>query len=46
MDTEMTDNQRMVADPISPPDRWRDAMIEKYNLEQTIRGVGRPKNGG
>ncbi len=27
-------------------DVWRDAMIETYDLEQTTRGVGRPKNGG
>ena len=27
-------------------DGWRDVMIEKYDLEQTIRGVGRPRNGG
>lgn len=25
-------------------DSWRDAMIETYNLAQTMRGVGRPKN--
>lgn len=24
---------------------WRDALIEKMNLEYTTRGVGRPKNG-
>ena len=27
-------------------DSWRDAMIETYNLAQTMRGVGRPKSGG
>ncbi len=27
-------------------DSWRDAMIEKYELGQTVRGVGRPKNSG
>ena len=27
-------------------EEWRDAMIERYDLEQTMRGVGRPKKGG
>lgn len=27
-------------------DEWRDAMIDEHGLEQTLRGVGRPKNGG
>lgn len=25
---------------------WQHAMVKKYGLEQTMRGVGRPKNGG
>ena len=27
-------------------DSWRDSMVEEYDLGQTLRGVGRPKNGG
>ena len=27
-------------------ERWRDGMIRKYKLEQTIRPVGRPRKGG
>ena len=27
-------------------DRWRNGIIKKYDLEQTIRPVGRPKKGG
>ena len=25
---------------------WQHAMVKKYGLEETMRGVGRPKNGG
>lgn len=27
-------------------DKWRDVIIRRYGLEQTLRTVGRPKNGG
>lgn len=27
-------------------ERWQATMVKKYGLEQTMRGVGRPKNGG
>lgn len=27
-------------------DRWQTMMVKKHGLEQTMRGVGRPKNGG
>ncbi len=27
-------------------DRWQDAIVKKHGLEQTLRRVGRPKNGG
>ena len=27
-------------------DSWKERMVQKFDLEQTLRGVGRPRNGG
>ena len=27
-------------------DTWQGTVVKKYGLEQTLRSVGRPKNGG
>jgi len=43
-----------VADPIYPEEKsipfgkgaWVDKMVEKYDIEQVLRGVGRPRKGG
>ncbi|MEY3784215.1 MAG: hypothetical protein RLZZ230_537, partial [Candidatus Parcubacteria bacterium] len=27
-------------------DEWVSVAVDKYNIKQVLRGVGRPKNGG